>query len=124
MVANRFGSQSGIPLCHHRSGKAAVLTFEYHLPFHAAVVVIPEYPFAPENRIALSFIRQSSVNLRRADFRTISKGGSTPPSLTLRPNKTNRFVIASIIGIYVPGLFAKIPPLRSERQSVIVEHDN
>src|SRR5437762_8115818 len=36
-------SGSGSRFAVIKSGKAAILTFEYHLPYHAAVIVMPEY---------------------------------------------------------------------------------
>jgi len=51
-----------------KSGKRAILTFEYHLPYHAAVVVMPEYPFAPENRIRAVFYRPVQRELAESRF--------------------------------------------------------
>jgi hypothetical protein len=51
-----------------KSGKRAILTFEYHLPYHAAVVAMPEYPFAPENRIRAVFYRPVQRELAESRF--------------------------------------------------------
>ena len=39
------------------AGAPAILTHEYHLPYRAAVIVMPEFPFEPENRIRAVFYR-------------------------------------------------------------------
>jgi len=51
-----------------KSGRAAILTFEYHLPYHAAVIVMPEYPFEPENRIRSVFYRPMQRELAESRF--------------------------------------------------------
>ncbi len=40
-----------------QAGGPAILIHEYHLPYRAAVIVIPEFPFEPENRIRAVFYR-------------------------------------------------------------------
>jgi hypothetical protein len=50
------------------SGKGAILTFEYHLPYNAAVVVMPEYPFKPENRIRAVFYRAVQRELAESRY--------------------------------------------------------
>jgi hypothetical protein len=47
---------------------AAILTFEYHLPYHAAVIVMPEYPFEPQNRIRAVFYRPLQRNLAESRY--------------------------------------------------------
>jgi len=51
-----------------KSGKAAFLTFEYHLPYHAAVIVMPEYPFTPDNRIRAVYFRPLQRELAENRF--------------------------------------------------------
>jgi hypothetical protein len=46
-----------------KHGGAAVITFEYHLPYNAAAIVMPEYPFEPQNRIRAVFYRPLQVDL-------------------------------------------------------------
>jgi hypothetical protein len=47
-------------------GGAAIIAFEYHLPYHAAAIVMPEYPFEPQNRIRAAFYRPLQVDLSHA----------------------------------------------------------
>jgi hypothetical protein len=51
-----------------KSGKLAFLTIEYHLPYHAAVVVMPEYPFQQENMIRAVFYRPMQRELAENRF--------------------------------------------------------
>lgn len=51
-----------------KSGGAAILTFEYHLPYHAAAIVMPEYPFEPQNRIRAVFYRQLQRDLAESRY--------------------------------------------------------
>jgi hypothetical protein len=37
------------------TGNAAIVTYEYDLPYHAAVIVLPEFPFEIQNRIRAVF---------------------------------------------------------------------
>ena len=50
-------SAAGYGTVETESGRAAILIHEYELPYRAAVVVMPEYPFEPENRIRAVFYR-------------------------------------------------------------------
>jgi hypothetical protein len=49
-------------------GRAAIITFEYHLPYHAAVIVMPEYPFEPHNRIRAVFYRPLQRDLAESRY--------------------------------------------------------
>ena len=51
-----------------KSGGAAILTFEYHLPYHAAAIVMPEYPFEPQNRIRAVFYRPLQCDLAESRY--------------------------------------------------------
>jgi hypothetical protein len=51
-----------------KSGGAAILTFEYHLPYHAAAIVMPEYPFEPQNRIRAVFYRPLQRDLAESRY--------------------------------------------------------
>jgi hypothetical protein len=44
-------------------GGAAILTFEYDLPYSAAVIIMPEYPFEPSDRIRAVFYRALNADL-------------------------------------------------------------
>jgi hypothetical protein len=48
------------------SGASVILTFEYHLPYHAAIVIMPEYPFEPMSRIRAVFYRPLKQDLAEA----------------------------------------------------------
>jgi hypothetical protein len=50
-------------------GGAAILTFEYDLPYSAAVIIMPEYPFEPSNRIRAVFYRPLNAELADATGR-------------------------------------------------------
>jgi hypothetical protein len=47
----------GYALVSSGTGPAVIQTFEYELPYRAAVIVMPEFPFARENRIRAVFYR-------------------------------------------------------------------
>ena len=38
-------------------GNPAIVSFDYDLPYHAAIILLPEYPFEPENRIRAAYYR-------------------------------------------------------------------
>ena len=50
-------SESGNPLASTKTPRAVIVTYEYALPYHAAVIVMPEYPFEMQNRIRAVFYR-------------------------------------------------------------------
>jgi hypothetical protein len=50
--------QSGYGFAEGPLGMAALTLFEYDLPYHATVILLPEYPFEPENRIRAAFYRR------------------------------------------------------------------
>jgi hypothetical protein len=47
----------GYALVSSGTGPALISTLEYHLPYHAAVIVMPEFPFEPPNRIRAVYYR-------------------------------------------------------------------
>lgn len=48
---------AGYAAAETKPGTPAIVTFEYDLPYRAAVILMPEYPFGPENRIRAVFYR-------------------------------------------------------------------
>jgi hypothetical protein len=48
-------------------GKPAIVVAEYELPNRAAVVVVPEYPFTPENRIRTAHYRKLLPDVERSE---------------------------------------------------------
>lgn len=48
---------SGYGLAEGPLGMPAIVLIEYSLPYHAVVILFPEYPFKPENRIRAAFYR-------------------------------------------------------------------
>ena len=50
-------SAAGYGTVEREAGRAAILIHEYDLPYRAAIIVMPEYPFEPENRIRAVFYR-------------------------------------------------------------------
>lgn len=56
----------GFGVVETKRGAPAILTFEYDLPYSAAVIVMPEYPFEAGNRIRAVLYRPLDVDL--ADF--------------------------------------------------------
>jgi hypothetical protein len=60
------GSGLGYAFAATKGGRPAIVTFEYHLPYHAAAIVMPEYPFEPQNRIRAVFYRPLQVDLSHA----------------------------------------------------------
>ena len=53
----------GYALVSSNTGKAAIVTYEYDLPYHAAVIVMPEFPFEMQNRIRAVFHRSIQRDL-------------------------------------------------------------
>jgi hypothetical protein len=47
----------GYALVSSNTSNAAIVTYEYDLPYHAAVIVMPEFPFELQNRIRAVFYR-------------------------------------------------------------------
>ena|GEM_PF-3378549 len=56
----------GYALVSSGSGAATIVTYEYNLPYHAAVIVMPEFPFEPESRIRAVFYRPIQQELAEA----------------------------------------------------------
>jgi hypothetical protein len=56
----------GYALVSTATSDAAIMTFEYELPYHAAVIVMPEFPFQMENRIRAVFYRPIQQELAEA----------------------------------------------------------
>jgi len=52
------GFASGYGLSPGPMGMPSIVLVEYDLPYHAAVILLPEYPFEPENRIRAVFYRR------------------------------------------------------------------
>jgi hypothetical protein len=48
------------------TGNAAIVTYEYDLPYHAAVIVLPEFPFEIQNRIRAVFYQPIQRELAEA----------------------------------------------------------
>jgi hypothetical protein len=47
----------GYALASSNTSAATIVTFEYDLPYHAAVIVMPEFPFEQQSRIRAAFYR-------------------------------------------------------------------
>lgn len=47
----------GYALVSSKTGRAMIVTYEYDLPYHAAVIVMPEFPFEQQSRIRAVFYR-------------------------------------------------------------------
>ena len=45
-----------------RLGSPEIVSYDYDLPYHAAVVLLPEHPFTPENRIRAVYYRPARVD--------------------------------------------------------------
>jgi hypothetical protein len=56
----------GYALVSSKTSDAAIVTFEYDLPYHAAVIVMPEFPFEKQNRIRAIFYRPIQPELAEA----------------------------------------------------------
>jgi hypothetical protein len=56
----------GYALVSSNAGAAEIVSYEYDLPYHAAVIVMPEFPFEPENRIRAVFYRPIQRELAEA----------------------------------------------------------
>jgi hypothetical protein len=56
----------GYALVSSNTSPAAIVTFEYDLPYHAAVIVMPEFPFEKANRIRSVFYRPIQPDLAEA----------------------------------------------------------
>ena len=56
----------GYALVSSGTSDAAIVTFEYDLPYHAAVIVMPEFPFQIENRIRAILYRPIQTELAKA----------------------------------------------------------
>lgn len=62
-------SVAGYGVIETERGVAAILTFEYHLPYSAAVIIMPEYPFEPSSRIRAVFYCPLNAGLADATGR-------------------------------------------------------
>jgi len=56
----------GYALVSSNTSNAAIVTYEYDLPYHAAVIVMPEFPFQIQNRIRAVFYRSIQRALAEA----------------------------------------------------------
>ena len=56
----------GYALVSSKTSNAAIVTYEYDLPYHAAVIVMPEFPFEMQNRIRSVFYRPIQRDLAEA----------------------------------------------------------
>jgi len=56
----------GYALVSSNTGNAEIVTYEYDLPYHAAVIVMPEFPFEMQNRIRSVFYRPIQRDLAEA----------------------------------------------------------
>jgi hypothetical protein len=56
----------GYALVSSNTSKAEIVTYEYDLPYHAAVIVMPEFPFELQNRIRAVFYRSIQRDLAEA----------------------------------------------------------
>ena len=45
-----------------RLGSPEIVSYDYDLPYHAAVVLLPEHPFTPENRLRAVYYRPARVD--------------------------------------------------------------
>lgn len=63
-----ISSDSGLghALVSSNTGEAKIVTYEYDLAYHAAVIVMPEFPFEPQNRIRAVFYRPIQRELAEA----------------------------------------------------------
>ena len=63
-----ISSESGLgyAMVSSKTSNAAIVTFEYDLPYHAAVIVMPEFPFETQNRIRAVFYRPIQRDLSEA----------------------------------------------------------
>lgn len=53
---------SGFGLAEGPSGMPALVLLDYDLPYHAAVILLPEFPFELENRIRAAYYRPPRVD--------------------------------------------------------------
>jgi hypothetical protein len=56
----------GYALVSSKTSNAAIVIYEYDLPYHAAVIVMPEFPFEMQNRIRAVFYRPIQRDLAEA----------------------------------------------------------
>jgi hypothetical protein len=56
----------GYALVSNKTSNAAIVTYEYDMPYHAAVIVMPEFPFEMQNRIRAVFYRPIQRDLAEA----------------------------------------------------------
>lgn len=56
----------GYALVSSNTSSASIVTYEYDLPYHAAVIVMPEFPFEMQNRIRAVFYRSIQPDLAEA----------------------------------------------------------
>jgi hypothetical protein len=56
----------GYALESSKSGEARIVTYEYDLAYHAAVIVLPEFPFETQNRIRAVYYRPIQRELAEA----------------------------------------------------------
>jgi hypothetical protein len=56
----------GYALVSSNTSDAAIVTYEYDLPYHAAVIVMPEFPFEAQSRIRAVFYRPIQRDLAEA----------------------------------------------------------
>jgi hypothetical protein len=56
----------GYALVSSKTGDAAIVALEYDLPYHAAVIVMPEFPFEQKSRIRAVFYRPIQQELAEA----------------------------------------------------------
>jgi hypothetical protein len=56
----------GYALVSSNTSNASIITYEYDLPYHAAVIVMPEFPFEMQNRIRAVFYRSIQCDLAEA----------------------------------------------------------
>lgn len=56
----------GYALVSSNTSDAAIVAYEYDLPYHAAVIVMPEFPFDMRNRIRAVFYRSIQPDLAEA----------------------------------------------------------
>jgi hypothetical protein len=60
------GRGLGYALVSSNTGNAAIVVYEYDLPYHAAVIVMPEFPFDMQNRIRAVFYRSIQPDFAEA----------------------------------------------------------
>lgn len=65
VVKVRISAESGFgyAMVSSRTSDAAIVTYEYDLPYYSAVIVMPEFPFQLQNRIRAVFYRPIQHNL-------------------------------------------------------------